>query len=211
MADPAAAWPPDTETDRLRRALAEAEAELQRHGAALAKLQGELMASRLEVSGAREETVQLRGMLRRAEANLRKAEASASADQARIASLEADAIGRNAEIMGLQAEIGRLQAETRALRTGMDVLHASLSWRISAPVRLAGRVMRRILRPAIRRAAVSLRAASPPPSPSAPPPAAPLPAPADLPPRAILQADPRPAATEGVVTLDALYQLSRSL
>jgi hypothetical protein len=195
-------------------ALAEAEADLQRHDAALLRLQGELMASRLEVSGAREETVQFRGMLHRAE---EAAATAASAAHARIVSLEADAIGRDAEIIRLHAAITTLQAEIHAIRAGMDLLRASFSWRISAPVRAVGGVIRAIrstlvrgigaTRPGLRHAV--LPSGVPPPLPL------PLPAPADRAARAIVQpaplADPHPAAEEGVVTLDALYQLSRAI
>ena len=205
---------PETETDRLRMALAEAEADLQRQAAALSRLQGELMASRLEVSGAREETVQFRGMLQRAEAAATRAASSA---HARIVDLEADAIGRDAELTRLHAAITTLQAEIRAVRAGMDLLRASFSWRISAPVRVGGRVIRGIrttlmrgiaaTRPALRHTALRSEAPLPPPPP--------VPPPNDRAVRAIVQPAPLanslPAAAEGVVTLDALYQLSRAL
>jgi hypothetical protein len=172
----------ETEADRLRIALSEVEADLRRYKAAVSKLQDALMVARHEVAGARGETVQFKAMLERAQA-------VAPAALARIAILETEAIGRDAEIM-------RLQVETQALRAGIDVLRASFSWRISAPVRVAGGLIR-ALRP--RRSRRASAEAEP-----APAPPAPLPAP-------VFNAAPQVGAAEGVVTLDALYQLSRTL
>jgi hypothetical protein len=189
----------ETETDRLRAILAEARADLQRRDAALLKLQGELMVSRLEVAGARDETVQFRGMLRRAE----------------DAAARLEALGdRNAEIMELHAVIATLQSETSALRAAIGLLHASASWRISAPVRLAGRWMRGI-RTAARPLLRAIRRARPhQTAPVAQPPAT-LAIPEDPNARIMFQGasfmEAAPAEAEGVVTLDALYRLSRSL
>ena len=61
----------DIENARLRAALADATADLGRHDSSLAKLQGELKATRLEIAGARGETVQFRGMVERAQAATR--------------------------------------------------------------------------------------------------------------------------------------------
>jgi hypothetical protein len=210
MADPAALiLEEETETDRLRMALADTLSDLQRRDAALLKLQGELMASRLEVARARRETVQFQGLLRRAE----EAGAAQATAHAR-AGLESATASWNAEITQLHAVIATLQAETSALRTGMDLLRASASWRISAPIRVVGRWMRGVRRVArgvpraIRRPLLP-RTAPLPQSLEA------LPNPADPNQGAILQTGPfveHPTdATEGVVTLNALYQLSRSL
>jgi hypothetical protein len=208
MADPAALiLEEETEIDRLRMALADALADLQRRDAALLRLQGELMASRLEVARARRETVQFQGLLRRAE----EAGAAQATAHARAGLESATA---NAEITQLHAVIATLQAETSALRTGMDLLRASASWRISAPVRVVGRLMRGVRRVArgvpwaIRRPLLP-RTAPLPQSLEA------LPNPADPNQGAILQTGPfveHPAGdAEGIVTLNALYQLSRSL
>jgi hypothetical protein len=204
----------ETETDRLRTALAESRTDLQQRDAALLKLQGELMASRLEVAGARGETVQFQGLLRRAE------EAAASAAQA-IARLESAAASRDTEIAQLhaiiatlQAVIATLQAETSALRAGMDLLRASVSWRISVPVRVAGRLMRGIRTAGSR----LLRAIQHAPRLQTAPvaqPAVALPRPGDPDAGAIFQAAPfveHPVGeAESIVTLDTLYHLSRSL
>jgi hypothetical protein len=212
----------ETEVDRLQRALAEVEADLERHKTALSKLQRELMASRLEVSGARSETVQFHGLLRRSQAEATKAVAEAATAHAQIATLEADAASGSAEIPRLQAVIASLQAETLALRAGMDVLRASLSWRISAPVRVVGRLtrgivarMRSLLQATWSRLPPSDQAevATSPPAPLAPP--GPSPHPTDPNDGYIFQAAPlaelRSGEAEGVLTLDALYHLSRSL
>jgi hypothetical protein len=186
----------ETETDRL----AQAEAD----SATFSKLQGELMASGLEVSGAPEETVRFQGLLRRAK------EALANA---RVSNLEAGAARRDAEIVTLQALITLLRAKT---------LRASLSWCISAPVRVVGRLIRDFVatRPglhyAIRRLAAFLRraeaTASPPPAPAPP---GLLPGPLDSNACSIFQGAPLlelpPDEAEGVVTLGMLYHLSRSL
>ena len=113
------------ETTRLRAHLADAQADLQRHGDTLSKLQAELMMVRQELSVARAGGVQLRGLLSRAEA----------------AASTAAAIGT--QNTALQRDILRLQAGMAELRANIDAIHASLSWRISAPVRIIGRLLRR--------------------------------------------------------------------
>jgi hypothetical protein len=199
----------EAEVDQLRRALAEVEADLQRYKMALSKLQRELMASRLEVSGARGETAQFRGLLRRAQAESAQAVAEAATAYAKVAGLEADAVSRSAEIR-------QLRAETESLRVGMDILRVSLSWRISAPVRVAGRLIRGIVR-RVPRLRQTIRRLQPPTDPSgaATDPPVPLPTPVDPNAgyifRAASLAELRPGKAEGVVTLDALYHLSRSL
>jgi hypothetical protein len=198
----------ETETDRLRRTLAESHADLQRRDAALLKLQRELMVSRREVAGAREETVQFQGMLRRAEA----AAAAAMETCTRLeAEAEAEAASRTAEIAQLQTVITTLQGEASALRASMHLVYASASWRMSAPVRVVGQLMRSVRNAAgLRRA---IRGASPHQTPPLSPAA--LPSPADPNIVAIFQAapfvEPPSGEGEGVVTLDALYRLSRSL
>ncbi len=126
----------DTEHERTRMALANAEADLQRHAAALAKLQGEFAASRLEVAGARGETVQYRGFLGQAEADV-------AAAFAHIEELRAHAAQRETEIGRLHAELVGVAAAHALLRAEIDGLRASLSWRMSAPIRVAGRLLRR--------------------------------------------------------------------
>jgi hypothetical protein len=204
MADPTA-WilEEETETDRLRTALAEARADLQRRDMALLKLQSELMASRLEVAGAREEMVQYQGLLCRMEE---------PAAHARVG-LES-AVSRNAEITQLRAVIATLQAETLALRAGIDIMRASASWRISAPVRMVGRLTRgfreaalgllRAIQPVHRHkpALLAQRATT-------------LPNPGEPHKGTLFQASPfvknSSGQAEGVVTLEVLYHLSRSL
>jgi hypothetical protein len=127
----------ETEADRLRIAFAEVQTDLQRHTAVLSKLQGELMASRLEVSGARGETVQFQGFLRRAEAE-------AAAARVHIAELRANAAAREAEIAARhKAEIARLHDRISTLQAEIDALYASRSWRLSAPIRMASRILGR--------------------------------------------------------------------
>jgi hypothetical protein len=174
----------ETETGRLTRALAQAQAEL--------------MASRLEVSGTRAETVHFKGFLRRAEADIAAAQANSAVLEGEIASLKAQAT----EIAALRTSLGHVQAERDALR-------ASFSWRISAPVRLVGGWLRRA-RPATRpngaapepppMPAPAAPPADPPADPNAPYIFRPMPVPSDP-----------PSGTTPVVTLDELHQLSRSL
>jgi chromosome segregation ATPase len=104
----------DTENARLQAALADARADLERHHSGLAKLQGELMAARLEIAGARGETVQFRGMVERAEAATR-------IEQVQLIALRP-------ELAELERKLGSVQAELAALR-------GSLSWRMTAPLR----------------------------------------------------------------------------
>ena len=200
-----------TETDHLRTTLAEAHTDLQRRDAALLKLQGELMASRLEVAGARSETVQFQGLLRRAE------EAAAQACtrlESATASRDSEIAQLHGVIATLQAVVTTLEAETSALRAGMDLLRASVSWRISAPVRVAGRLIRSI-RTATARLPRAIRHM--PRHQTAPVEQLPvaLPSPNDPNARAIFRAAPfgeHPSGeAEGLVTLDELYHLSRSL
>ena len=211
MPEPAA-WmlEEETETDRLRMALAEARADLQRRDAALLRLQGELMASRLEVAGARGETVQFQGMLRRSQ----EAEATTAQAWAELESANSEIAQLHADVAALQSVIATLQAEIVVLRGGMDLLRASASWRMSAPIRLAGRLMRRIRAAGLRLLRANRRTIPRQAAPVAQPPAA-LPSLGDPNARAIFQAAPfadHPAGeAEGVVTLDGLYHLSRSL
>jgi hypothetical protein len=195
----------ETEAERQRRALAAVEADLEQHRAALSKLQRELMASRLEVSDARGETVQFQVMLRRAQE-----------EAAKLDTAHRGLASRDAEIMRLHSVIASLQGETLALKTGMDILRSSFSWRISAPVRVVGRLIRAIvarrssLRQVLRRPPAPLDGAR-----SAADAPATLPGPVDPNARAMFQAtalaELRPGEAEGVVTLDALFHLSRSL
>nr|WP_321986241.1 hypothetical protein [uncultured Lichenicoccus sp.] len=212
----------ETDPDRLHRLLAGVEAELREHRLALSRLQGELAASRLEVAGARGETMVYRAMVQRAQAELAEAELA----QAGLAGQAADVAGQDAEIARLHAIIAAQHSEMQSLGTAIVALYASFSWRVSRPVRVASRSIRRILRApaAVRRLVRRVptapdhagAAASPQESPpaSAPPPAPP---PGMVDPNAghVFQAAPMaeagPAEPDRVVTLDALYHLSRSL
>ncbi len=116
----------DTENARLRAALADARLDLERHHNCLAKLQGELMAARLEIAGARGETVQFRGMVERAEAATRIEQAQLIALRPAFAALE--------------TELGLVRAELAALR-------GSLSWRMTEPLRQVLWRLNRLRRP----------------------------------------------------------------
>jgi hypothetical protein len=110
------------ENAMLRAALADAKADLQRHESSVAKLQGELMAARLESAGARAETVQFRGMVERAQAATR-------IEQEHLATLK--------------KELGLARNELTGLRS-------SLSWRVTQPMR-QGLWRLRLLRARLRR------------------------------------------------------------
>ena len=180
----------ETEIDRLQTVLIDARDDLQRHGAALAKLQGELAASRLEVSGARGETVQFHGFFLRAEAQA--AEAKAQAEELR------------AHAARLQAEIARLHDAAAALRAEVAALRASFSWRVTRPMRAASWRARGLR----RRVGGLLRlAAEPAPDPALPSP----PRPVDPNEPYLFKPAPAPDDGRGIVTLDGLYHLSRSL
>ena len=86
----------ETELDRVRRTLADARADLQRHDAALSRLQADLLASRLEVASARTETVNY-------QTYLRASQAAVEAAHAHLAELRAAAVEREAEIARLHA------------------------------------------------------------------------------------------------------------
>jgi hypothetical protein len=96
----------------------------------------------------------------------------------------------------------------------MDLLRASASWRISAPVRVAGRLIRGIRKAALGLSRV-IRSPSPDQTPPLARPPAALPSPRDPNEGAIFQATPfverLSSEAEGVVTLETLYHLSRSL
>ncbi len=124
----------------------------------------------------------------------------------------------DAEIAQLRATIAALRAEVAALEADMELLKHSASWRISAPVRVAGRFARRFraagapLRDAIRSARPHQ---TEPMMPTRTGPSSPTSShnPHDPNARLIFQPAPELSSGEaaGVVTLDALYRLSRSL
>ena len=151
MANPAALpLESETEAGRLQRALTDAQTDLQRHSGTLSKLQGELMASRLEVSGIRAETVQYQGFLRRAEMQIAAAHVHAANLETEIArlhahieELRAHAGNRDGEIVRLHAHIATLQNEVGQLRTYGDAVRASTSWRITQPLRVVVRLLGR--------------------------------------------------------------------
>ena len=183
----------ETELHRVSRALADAQADLQRHCAALQKLQGELMISRLEVATARTEIVRHQSLLRTAQADLQAAHAS-------IEELPAIAMEREAEITRLRRELQgagpviKLPAVLvlRAARFSRRVLaHNASATQVVARVR--GRLPRLGARP------------------ERPPAGAPVDPnerytfkPAEQP------GEPPPGA-QGHVSLNELYRLSRSL
>jgi len=184
----------ETEADHLRMELAEARHVLQRYEAALQKLQDELAASRAEVVGARAETVQLQGLVRRSEE-------------------AAEAVNQDTEISRLGDVIAGLTAEISSLRDRIDLVYASASWRLSAPVRAAGRLTRFILSPGLRR--LKVRPLSPALAAAIPSPPVPLGTNKDPNPGVVFQVAPSAGDgaphADGVVTLDELYHHSRKL
>ena len=126
----------DIENARLRAALADARADLQRHESSVAKLQGELTAARLESAGARAETVQFRGMVERAQAATR-------IEQEHMVSLRAAFAALEGKFAALERELGSVRAELAGL-------HSSLSWRLTQPMR-QGLWRLRLLRARLRR------------------------------------------------------------
>lgn len=200
----------ETETDRLRFAVTELQADLQRHSLMLKRLQGEVAASHLEVAGARGETVQLQEMLRQAEAD------AAIIYPSRIAPLEAEVASLEAEIARLHALIADQAAANVAVQADIDLIRASLSWRISVPIRILGRLARRLpgrqFLPRRRIRTLNERL----PSPLHVQPASVVasvspPLPTDPNARYIFRPTTLPDDGTSVVTLDALYHLSRSL
>jgi hypothetical protein len=109
--------------------------------------------------------------------------------------------------------IAALQSETSALRASIDLLHVSASWRVSAPLRIAGRLARGLRKAAFGLPGESRRARPVHVAPLVPPPTA-SPTPGDPNAGIIFQAAPfveQSSGDDGIVTLDALYHLSRSL
>jgi hypothetical protein len=200
----------ETEADRLRFTVSELQADLQRHRLMLRRLQGEIAASHLEVAGARGETVQWQGMLRQAEAD------AAIVYPSRIAPLEAEIASLTSEITELRAIIADREVANVALRADVDLIRASLSWRISTPVRIVGRLARRLTGRQWRlaRPLPTLRVSLPATPEVAPPPVVASIAPAmptDPNARYAFQVAPPSDNEAGILTLDALYHLSRSL
>lgn len=117
---------------RLRVRLADVTADLAKHKKALSQVQNDLVSTRLEVADARAES-QL----------FREAMAQVQAQSA------AEAADARAQINHLRAVITQAQAQAAALHQEIKGLHASVSWRVSAPVRLVGRMLRalRVLPP----------------------------------------------------------------
>ena len=186
----------DPETDRLRNALAVAQADLRLHVAALSKLQGELSASRVEAASTRQETINFRGYLQQSQADVEAA-------HVHIGELSVRAAAREAEFA---AAIAALHAEAAALQTALALVHASFSWRVTRPVRVMGRILRwcrRAMRPGAHSttpaqpgAAASAAAAAPPiiPDPNAP---------------YLFKSAPFGDVGQGTVTVEELHHLSR--
>ena len=190
---PAPALAAETELHRVSRALADAQADLQRHCAALQKLQGELMISRLEVATARTEIVRHQSLLRTAQADLETA-------HARMEELKAITAEREAEITQLRRE--------RKAASPVIKMPAMLAWR-------AARFSHRIMARSVGAALVVARMRDRVHGLSAPPKQPPATAAADPNERytfkpAETPAQPPPEA-QGHVSLHELYRLSRSL
>jgi hypothetical protein len=137
--------------------------------------------------------------------------AEPTADFPRITELEPRVIAREAEIVRLKSVNAELQTETMALRAAVHLMRASLSWRITAPIRTVGGLARILAarHPALWRSSrklLGLLYPVPvvPPTPSAPPPI-------DANARYVFQPAPPSDDGTGVVTLDTLFHLSRSL
>jgi hypothetical protein len=177
----------DAEYDRLRETLASTEAELKRYASTLEKLQGELKASRLEVAGARGETVHVRGFLKQAQAQLEAAEA---------------------HIEQLRAQAKKREALLQARHDDIAALRASTSWRLTRPLRGATYLARGGVGTFLRRWKEYQRSGPQSPAPAQMPAAAP----GFEDPNAAYLFKPAPSADEaGTVTLNELYRLSRSL
>jgi FkbM family methyltransferase len=111
---------------RLRVRLADVSADLAKHNKALSQVQNDLVSTRLEVADARAESKHFReGM----------AQAAAEAAHAR------------AQINHFREVMAQAQAQSAALQQEIKGLHASTSWRVSAPVRLVGRMLRALKAP----------------------------------------------------------------
>ena len=162
----------DTENARLRAALADARVDLERHQSCLAKLQGELMAARLEVAGARGETVQFRGMVERAEAATRI---------------------EQVQLIALRPAFAALERELGAVRAELATLRNSLSWRVTEPLR-QGLWRLNLLRARLRH----------------PPPPLPTPLPADPNERYLFKPGEATVDRGETVTVERLYELSRT-
>lgn len=129
----------------------------------------------------------------------------------RVADLELQAEAQETEIARLNGALAALQSENLALQAAIGVLRASLSWRISAPVRVLGSLARNFVarQPTLRRVFLQLRERRRPAAPGIAPAA--LPVPTDPNARYIYQPGPFSDHDTSVVTLDMLYHLSRSL
>jgi len=122
MNPPAPSAGPDADPARLRVRLADLNVDLAKHQKALAQVQTDLVSTRQEVAEARAESKHYReGM----------AQSAADAAQAR------------AEIAHFREVTRQAQVQVAAVHAELNALHASTSWRVSAPVRFLGRLLKR--------------------------------------------------------------------
>jgi hypothetical protein len=109
------------ENARLRVWLANVSADLAKHNKALAQVQSALVSTRQEVADARAESKHFREVMTQ---------------------LQADVAAARAETDHFRELMTQAQAQSAALHQELNALHTSTSWRVSAPVRVIGRMLR---------------------------------------------------------------------
>lgn len=131
----------------------------------------------------------------------------------KLSELETDMAAYREERAHLMSRVAALETEIIALHDAIGLMHASLSWRVSYPVRLLGSLARKLLnpRPLFRWPLMMLRLRSRNNPSAISSQSCPLPSPAVS--KAALASQPASSidAENALVTLDVLYLLSRSL
>jgi hypothetical protein len=122
---------------RLRARLADANADLAKHNKALSHVQNDLVLTRQEVADARAESNYFRELMR-------QSAASQQAESNHLRELmRQSAASQQAESNHLRELMKQAQAQSEALQMEVHALRTSTSWRLSAPIRVFGRIFRR--------------------------------------------------------------------